>query len=251
MFRHLNRVANRILRPLGVRLAEIAPPTPFESIGYADPFTAKSRLLGNQADLVIFDVGGYHGVMASYYRDRFPHSKVYCFEPFPKSFEELIANVGHDPSIIAFNQGFADKSGDREFFSNAFAPTNSLLRASSAGNAIWGDGVFDEQSRIIAKFGTIDEFVSTHGIDRIDIMKLDVQGAEHLVLEGARDMLCSKRVALIYGEITVMPTYEGQQELHQELAVYRQFGFRLHSIYNPSFAPNGAIRQFDGLFHLA
>ncbi len=223
----------------------------FEDIGFKDPFAAKEQLLDGCRSPVIFDIGAYHGEMGKYYRTRFPNSVVYCFEPFPEGYQTLVSGVISDTGIKTFNLGLSDASGDAEFFSNCFAPTNTLLRAALAASETWGLGVLEENGRITAKFTTLDEFTSQHAIDRIDILKLDVQGAEHRVLQGGSRLFRDRRVKLIYSELIIMPTYSGQLDLHEAMAHYHNNGFRLHSIYNPSFAPNGAIRQFDALFHLA
>lgn len=64
---------------------------------------------------------------------------------------------------------------------------------------------------------TINQFCVVYGIDRFNILKLDVQVAEYAVLEGATELLVCSRIGLIYIELILCPTYEGQMQLHDYL----------------------------------
>ena len=78
-------------------------------------------------------------------------------------------------------------------------------------------------------------------------MKLDVQGAEHLVLEGATDALRENRISVIFTEIITMPTYVGQISLHEMLRKFDDHNFQLYNIYNLSTV-DGRLRQVDAIF---
>jgi hypothetical protein len=58
--------------------------------------------------------------------------------------------------------------------------------------------VFDQLNQDITvlnvKCQTLDSYCSEHGIQQIDFIKIDVEGAEKFVLEGAKDMLQSHRI---------------------------------------------------------
>ena len=64
-------------------------------------------------------------------------------------------------------------------------------------------------------------------------MKLDVQGAEFAVLQGAQEVLSRQRVSLIYTEIILCPTHEQQHKLHEYLAFLDAHGYELLDFYNP------------------
>ncbi len=245
----MKQIIKKALGKLGYRISSTRHRPDFETTGFIDPFDAKKYLLNGDEEITVFDAGAYHGVMALHYRKRFSNSTVYCFEPFPDSFAHLKANTENDSNIRIFNEGLSDRETQSRFFSNEFAPTNSLLEADSCSEDVWGKGVFDNKEQIVASFTTIDQFVAAQAINTIDILKLDVQGAEHLVLEGALKTLERSAIRIIYSEVTIMLTYKGQKELHEMLALYKSFGFELHSIYNPSFTPSGAIRQFDCILY--
>jgi hypothetical protein len=80
------------------------------------------------------------------------------------------------------------------------------------------------------------------------LLKLDVQGAEPLVLKGGEGLLRSGRVRLVYTEIMTLPTYAGQAELHEFLSMMRGYGFELFNIFNLSTTAAGQLRCVDAIF---
>ena len=76
---------------------------------------------------------------------------------------------------------------------------------------------------------------------------MDVQGAEYLILEGAKSLLSQEKIGLIYTEIIIFPSYEGQLYFHEFLERVHTAGFDLYGIYNIS-PPKGQIKQIDAIF---
>jgi hypothetical protein len=54
-------------------------------------------------------------------------------------------------------------------------------------------------------------FCQDRDLHSIDIMKLDVQGAEFFVLSGATKMLSSQSISMVYMELILASTYQGQK----------------------------------------
>ena len=55
----------------------------------------------------------------------------------------------------------------------------------------------DNTEIILSSFNTIDNFLNEEKISYIDFMKIDVQGAEYLVLDGAKESLLKKKIKVI------------------------------------------------------
>jgi FkbM family methyltransferase len=213
-----------------------------------DPFAAMQRLLKGVSNPIIFDVGAHHGHISSHFRDLFPSSTVYSFEPFYDSFEKLQLNTASDPSIKVFNFGLAETNSLRVFHSNSSSATNSLYPTDEFGPQTWGPGFLETHEIIRAEFKTIDSVLETMSIPRIDILKLDVQGAEPLVLAGALSACKSGIIGLIYSEIILQPAYSGQLRFDESLASFYSNGFDLFNIYNMSFTREGRLCQVDATF---
>lgn len=236
----MKRIINKFLRRLDLRLSRISKNTAFN--------TQRELISTSQQPVVIFDVGAYIGEVAGEYRRLFPGAKIYCFEPFPDSFGKLKETVGNDAGITLLPHGLGEAQGQRQINSNAFAATNSLLKTDEAGKKTWGNGLLETLETITVDIDTLDNVVAAHGINQIDILKLDVQGAEYLVLEGGATTFAAGIVKMVYTEIIVLPTYEGQKSFDEVLALFRKLGFDLYGLYNFSKDAKGKLRQLDAIF---
>jgi FkbM family methyltransferase len=183
----------------------------------------------------IFDVGAYVGDITKQYRDLFPQAKIYCFEPFPTSFQTLQANLSQDANVEAYNLALADAAGTKTYFANKIAPTNSLLEVDEQAGKYWGEGRLSTDEVIEVEATTLDQFCQSQNISQIDILKLDVQGYEYLVLLGAQGML--KNISLIYTEILLAPTYKNQASFGDIYNLLLANGFELYNWYTPVYSP--------------
>ena len=115
--------------------------------------------------------------------------RVFAFEPDPESFSLVQRNIwrnGFEDVIRAEQLALTDKAGTFDFAINSEEPMLSSLiskKINSATNVRVG-GV------------CLDSFLASRGLDRADIIKLDLEGAEPLALEGARDVLPTTRMLI-------------------------------------------------------
>jgi FkbM family methyltransferase len=93
---------------------------------------------------------------------------------------------------------------------------------------------------------TLDKVASEHGITSVDLLKLDVQGAEHLVLLGGRDTLA--RTRMLWTEISFKRLYENCCLFQEIFDLLTGSGFSLYEL-SPGFrSPCGELLQGDALF---
>ena len=199
-------------------------------------------------EVVIFDIGACDGGTALTYKTLFPMSKIYSFEPFPESFSALVKNTSAYKDIISINKGLGEREGTTKFNSNSYAPTNSLLKTHQSGAQVWGDGLLDTLETVEVELTTIDSFVKANEIQNIDILKMDVQGAEYMVINGAKETLKKGIVQIIYTEIITLPTYEQQLDFDEMINLLKANGFKLYNLYNHSLTKEGELRQVDAIF---
>lgn len=241
----MNKILSKLANRLGYRISKLSEQPPF-----SDAFTDMQRLMTKMeiTQPLIFDVGAHHGLISGKFRELFPASAIYAFEPFKASFDQLRNNTAADPGIHAFNFGLSNREGMERFHSNPASQTNSLFSTDERAGLIWGPGTFGTQEMVSAEFKTVDNFMATQDIQEIDILKLDVQGAEPLVIEGAAEACRRGAIRLIYSEILTQPTYQGQKRLDEALAVFYDNGFDLYNIYNYSLTLDGRLREVDVIF---
>jgi FkbM family methyltransferase len=169
---------------------------------------------------IIFDVGANVGQTAKTYRRLYPSSQIWSFEPFPSTYESL-RNSLSDPQFHPMPLALSNEVGKATLHIGAESITNSFMeRASDTGKTI------DVQT------DTVDHFCSEHRIDKIDILKVDVEGAEIRVFKGAQEMFSREAIQAVFVEVYFDPIYEGMPlmwDLHSHLL---ERGFFLHGLYS-------------------
>jgi FkbM family methyltransferase len=197
-----------------------------------DPF-AVMPLLVNRPAPIIFDVGAHVGQTVLRYRSLFPSAVIHCFEPSPDSLAALRRAVAGDEGVHTHELAISDSPGSAVFNVNKSRATNSLLSSDSSASSYWGHGLLETEQRIEVSIQTVDGFCQEHSVERIDILKLDVQGAEYAVLSGAGGMLGKHSIDLIYLEVITAPTYVGQHRLYEYLMLFDEYGYTLFDFYHP------------------
>ena len=143
---------------------------------------------------VIFDVGAHIGQVASDYRRLFPEATIHAFEPFPASSAQLKERFRDDQRVFVHELAVSDSCAILNFNSNAVSATNSLLNTDSRANENWGAGTVVTDRKVQVMSTTIDSFCDQYKIEAIDILKLDIQGAELAALRGAANMLSRRAI---------------------------------------------------------
>jgi FkbM family methyltransferase len=211
-----------------------------------DIFEIQKQLIKDVENPIIFDVGAWFGDTAKNYLNVFGENiTVYSFEPSKMSYDNMI-NVTKLPlNVKTFHIALGNEDKEIEFNINLEQQTNSILHTHPDAEKTWGCKACDYVRTEIVKMTTIDKFVEEHNIDRIDILKMDTQGTEYMVVEGAERMIRENKIKIIFTEMIIMPTYVGQKHLDELLYFYRKNGFILYNLYGNQ---NGQAKQMDGIF---
>ncbi len=147
-------------------------------------------------DGIVFDVGANIGNYTLELLSRLGNKiEIYCFEPSGKTFEVLSEKIHGSDNIKAFNFGFGDKEESVTLYSNS---KGSGL-ASVYHRRLDHFGIDMKYSEKI-KLKTLDIFCKDQGITHIDFLKIDVEGHELKVLNGAESLVESKAIDFIQFE---------------------------------------------------
>jgi len=125
---------------------------------------------------VIFDIGSNIG-WYSIYLDKFNGvEKIHSFEPIPANFKKLNSNLelNNTTKVLANNFGLSDSN---EFLGMYY--NSSLTGATSIKQNI---DICDEL--IQCQFKKMDDYVLENNVNKIDFIKIDIEGAELLALKG-------------------------------------------------------------------
>ncbi len=137
----------------------------------------------------VIDVGGNIGIFTVLLASLC--QRVYSFEPAPETFERLKGNVFRNKlNHVSLHQlALSNISGEIMF---------SVSPNSPATNHI---AVANDSTAINVPVTTLDTFVQDNQIETIDFLKIDVEGFEASVLEGAEALLSQNRVKYLFIEI--------------------------------------------------
>ncbi len=213
---------------------------------YAEPCKLQRQLTTSDTP-TIFDVGAHTGQSYTLYRRLFPRAKLHLFEPFVGALETLRPMTQNDPACTLHEVALSDSDGERVFHVNRQSATNSLNPFSTTAAQHWQTAQLEslEQNTVVTR--TADNLCAEFGIERIDIMKVDVQGAEYEVLLGAEKLLSAGAIRLLQLEFILANTYAGQHPLHDYLALLHQYDYQLLDFYQP-LRNGGQLLQCDLMF---
>ena len=153
----------------------------------ADEFEQHMRKYDIYRELTIFDIGSHKGQTSLYFNKIFDKSHIYAFEPSPLLFDSFQKNTSRYSNIKSYNFGFGEK------------PTSAYL--SNPSSDLCGQVRFEnEDSFQKIRLEAIDNFCSREKISQIDLLKIDTEGHEISVLNGASELLHSCAIKAIYLE---------------------------------------------------
>jgi FkbM family methyltransferase len=169
----------------------------------------KIELLKKKSEnVIVFDVGSYLGNFSRNIKNKIKESTFYLFDPNPN----LIIKDFQYNCI-----GISNKEGLKNYYYNDFIPSSgSGFHKIIMNDFFWNlsrklftFNLFKKFTQFKVDTETIDNFCKKKKINRIDLLKVDTEGHEYEVLDGARNML--KNIKIIYLEImSTKPSFDNK-----------------------------------------
>jgi len=184
------------------------------------------RLVVGRDDPVCFDVGAHWGETIGEFQAIFSRPVIHSFEPAHANLS-ILQKHHSPPSVHVHGTALTDVDGEQSFTLYADSVLNSFL-------AIAPDGPQGSQRPIgteTVPMARLDTFATRHGLDRIDLLKVDTQGYEMSVLLGAGRMLEERRIGALLLEVNFSPIYTGQPAFGSLLEHLEVKGYGLVDFY--------------------
>ncbi|MDY7105241.1 MAG: FkbM family methyltransferase [Actinomycetota bacterium] len=165
-------------------------------------------------DGVLFDVGANIGLCAAAFASFAPNGSVEAFEPGDRAYGDLVATVelnGYDNVRCHHTAVGAEDGSSRLLVPNWNASGAFMAGATSASALHEGNG-----SVSVTEVGvrSLDSVVDELGIDRLDVLKIDVEGHEDAVLAGAaRTLERFRPVTVIEFNVFTLSVFVGRNPL--------------------------------------
>jgi FkbM family methyltransferase len=191
---------------------------------------------------VVFDVGSSHGGWSERISKVFPSAEFHLFEPlvdvkpwYRQPCERLIGSGGnfHLHKIL-----LGDANGQCNIVSDKEGYSASALLTGATGNLneIWP-----------VEMWRLDDFVQRNRLPKPDLIKLDVQGAELLVLSGGQRTLDDVKV--VQTEVSFIRAYGPRNPLFHEIIEYlEKRGLKLFELGESAYTERHQLYQCDAFF---
>lgn len=179
---------------------------------------------------MIFDVGANVGEYSLLARSQIRHARIFAFEPSPQTYEVLrkeIEKAGAQSSIVAENLGLSDTPGELNLYAYAIDGCEYSALASVVKRLPTPEATLEVCRQDTVTVETIDRFCAARSVKNIELLKIDVEGHELAVLQGAEGMLNSGRIRFIqfeFGPANIYSRtyfYDFWQVLSDKYAIHR------------------------------
>lgn len=225
------------------RMYWLRPPLVFEGfmLGALQRFIRK--------DDVVYDIGANIGLYSRFMVQRFGASHVYAFEPMENNRSLLAENLtiaGCASRVNIVPCAVGDEDGTCDFQIDDLTSNSGTLDAVTHGTASQSRAQYGlPPATVRLRVARLDTLVETHELPKPDVIKMDVEGAEALALEGAKSVLLNYQPRLV---IELHGAEVAQQVLKILWSVgYRCFGYLNDGNVYGEFTPDD-LNRITGLY---
>lgn len=207
--------------------------------------------LGDLKGMIALDVGANKGFWSAAFLRSYPNqvSRIYAFDPSPENFRELTNktdNLMLTPNelelVSPFNVAMGETPGKATLFTNDDgSPLASLYRHEAGGYSHEELNKVRLDKEITVEVETIDRFLPRYRIRQVDIMKVDTEGHEWAVFQGAIGALRHGIIRNVIFEFG-MHQVESRRFFKDYWVLFSDLGFRLFKIESGELVP---IERYD------
>ncbi len=147
---------------------------------------------------LVFDVGANVGEWSLYALQVEPSIQLFSFEPLPLIYSDLKGKLAKYTNAEVFNLALSDRSGKANFCYYDETYDFSGLSGFFVREVLKADHKPPKIIRVDQL--TLPDFCLEHNIDKIDFLKIDAEGAESMIIKGAREMIESQLITAIQFE---------------------------------------------------
>jgi len=195
-----------------------------------------------RSDLVFFDVGCNTGYYSTALNKIFPNASIYMFDPHPIAYSE--ARNQSNQKMKVFNIGVGNKNYITKLYDRCDGKTTE--NASLVENVI--SEIYKQKSKIYnVEVKSLDQIACEQHVDYIDFLKIDVEGGEYDVLQGAKKLLDKHRINIIQFEFNEMNLYSHKTfgDFKKILEGYELYRIMPHGIFNISKLDSRYVEIFS------
>lgn len=193
----------------------------------------------------IMDIGAHKGEFALRSGAYFEPSRIWLVEADPSMVGMLRRDFSDKPGWSIIHAAVSDATGEIELRVNEHRESSSILPIEEISSRTFGKEM-KEVSKVAVPALSLDDLFERYDIQNVDLMKVDIQGAERLLIEGGGKALGKTRS--IYLEVNFERFYTGAPVFAETDGMLRAAGFRLRSFHENRLGSDGALAYANALY---
>ncbi len=211
--------------------------TPIETFNFGSYESVDSSMIYRiiEKNYTVFDIGGNIGWYTNHIASMLTNGKIYAFEPIPETYQKLTNNVllNGFQNIVLENFAFSDKQDKIKFFYSPITPG-----AASSQNITENQNI--QELECITN--TVDNYVATNQIGKIDFIKCDVEGAEFMVFKGAKHTI-EQHKPIVFSEMLRKWSAKFNYHPNDIIQFYRDLGYHCYVASQNGLVPFGLVDE--------
>jgi FkbM family methyltransferase len=193
----------------------------------------------------VIDGGANRGSFTDAFLQLHRPERLVLVEAIPDLAEKLRARYAGQSGISIVSAALSDKNGEGQFEINRSEASSSLLPIDPR-NTVWFSRDLTVARTVQVATMTLPSLMEEQGLQTVDLLKLDLQGAERFVFTGGEAVL--ERVRVIYTEIFFERLYSGAWLFWETNEFLASRGFKLCGLSNIVHACDGDLLQANATF---
>jgi FkbM family methyltransferase len=195
---------------------------PFDTLNFglyeAEELQMQKKLIS--PDFKILDIGGNYGWYAIHMAIAFPESRIFSFEPIPRTYNHLIKNleINGIRNVSALPFGFSEEEGSFEFYYDPTLSVNASLKNLTDKSTV---------ESVTCQVSTLDKWARDK--TKIDFIKCDVEGAELLVFKGGKETL-DRDKPIVFSEMLRKWTAKFNYHPNDIIDFFKNLGYEVYSL---------------------
>ena len=187
--------------------------------------------------MTVIDIGAHIGYYTLIFSKLVgPNGKVFAFEPEKENFLLLEKNTCHLKNVERHEKAVSDKNGSIDFFK---------IIGSTGCHSVLPPQIDNE--KITVESITIDSFLEKKSINKVDFLKIDIEGAELLALKGMEALIKKSKKLSVVAEFNPEGLKNSDTKPAEFLENLEKMGFKIFKISSTSIAPLDAKKGIAGI----
>ena len=169
-------------------------------------------------DSVIFDVGGYKGDFAAAIINKY-NCKVHTFEPIPEFYQIIENKFSNNSKLISHRFGLSNNTKKQKI---------GLLDNGSSIYSIQGYNVIEIQLK------SVTEFIFEQKIEKVDLIKINIEGGEYDLLEGlinANIITNFTNIQVQFHDFVIVDAKERMHRIQEALAATHMLTYQYEFVW--------------------